>query len=68
MNESVVGNCIVQRVSPSSLAHGGNLIAVTLRGDTNGDLAVSRVTISNAALVGDDYDWRQIPSTSRLHA
>ena len=25
VNESVVGNCIVQRVSPSSLAHGGNL-------------------------------------------
>ena len=69
VNESVVGNCIVQRVSPSSLAHGGNLIAVTLRGDTNGDLAVSRVTISNAALVGDDFDSAANPvdiTTSRV--
>ena len=56
VNESVAGHCIVQRVSPSSLAHGGNLIAVTLRGATDAELAVSRVTISNAALVGDDYD------------
>jgi hypothetical protein len=56
VNQSVAGNCIVQRVSPSSLTHAGNLVAVTLRGATDGELVVSRVTISSAALAGEDFD------------
>ena len=56
VNESVAGHCIVQRVSPGSLAHPGNLILLSIRGASDAELTLSRVTISNAAPSGDDFD------------
>src|SRR5262245_229375 len=60
-NASVPGQCIVQRLSPGSLSHGGNRILVTLRGGTNGDLVVSAVTISKPALAGENFDSEATP-------
>jgi hypothetical protein len=60
-NAAAPGQCIVQRVSPGSLSHGGNLILVTLRGGTNGDLVVSAATISNPALAGENFDSDATP-------
>ena len=56
VNESVAGHCIVQRVSPGSLTHPGNLILLSIRGASDAELTLSRVTISNAAPSGDDFD------------
>jgi hypothetical protein len=55
-NATARGDCIVQRLSPGSLSRPGNLIAITVRGATNADLVLSRVTISSPALSGDDFD------------
>ena len=60
-NQSVPGQCIVQRLSPGSLSRPGNLIEVTMRGASDADLAVSRVTISSPALAGDDFDSAASP-------
>ena len=46
----------MQRVSPGSLTHPGNLILLSIRGASDAELTLSRVTISNAAPSGDDFD------------
>ena len=60
-NASVPGRCIVQRLSPGSLSHGGNRVIVTLRGASNADLVVSRATLSNPALAGENFDSAKPP-------
>jgi hypothetical protein len=60
-DEPVTRDCVVQRLSPGSLSHGGNLIAITLIGPTNGELVLSHVTVSRPALAGDDYDSASSP-------
>jgi hypothetical protein len=60
-NASVPGACVVQRLSPGTLSRGGNMIGVSLRGATDGDATLSRVTLSSPALSGDDFDSAASP-------
>jgi hypothetical protein len=60
-NAAVPGDCIVQRLSPGSLSRPGNLIGITVRGATNADLVLSRVTISSPALSGQPFDSDAAP-------
>jgi hypothetical protein len=53
------GSCTVQRIEPASLLLGGTLpvnnrVRITLRGPTAGGLTLDLVTISRAAVPGDD--------------
>jgi hypothetical protein len=49
-------SCIVQRIDPAELLRGGNLVSVTVRAGTTGDLQLTAATISNKAPSGDDFD------------
>jgi hypothetical protein len=62
---SVPGACIVQRLSPGTLDHGGNRVQVTIRGASIPEvlpgggpvnLTLSKVTISTPDQSGDDFD------------
>ena len=55
-NASVTGDCIVQRLVPGTVGAHINLIGITVRAATDGDLVLSRVTISRPALSGNDFD------------
>jgi hypothetical protein len=60
-NASVTGDCIVQRLVPGTVGSHINLISITVRAATNGDLALSRVTISRPALAGNEFDSDAAP-------
>jgi hypothetical protein len=62
VDDVAVDSCIVQRLSPGSLARGGNLIAITVRAAGTGNVDFTHVTISRAALAGDDFDSEGIPT------
>ena len=56
MNSPVKGACIVQRLNPGTFARSGNLISITVRAASDGELRLSSVTISRPAASGDDFD------------
>jgi hypothetical protein len=55
-DRSATGACVVQRVGAGNLSQRGNLVGVTVRAASNGNLLLSRVTISRPALVGNEFD------------
>lgn len=56
------GRCLVQRIEPSQLLQSGQLVRITLRASTQGDVVLERVSISHAAAAGDPYDSDSAPT------
>jgi hypothetical protein len=54
--------CMVQRISADRLTFGGTKVRITLRGSTNSNFVIDKVSISLAASIGEPWDSIEEPA------